>query len=108
MLAELLSLLGEQKISGRIAKDVFEKMVLSFESPRSIVEREGLLQISDSSEIEKVAKEVISKNGSQVEAFKAGKDKLFGFFVGEVMKLGKGKFNPGLVNETLKKLLKEG
>ena len=93
------------KISGKIAKNVFEKMQVGDKDPKKIVEKEGLLQQSDPKELEKIIVDVISKNQDKVEQYKSGKEKLFGYFVGEVMKVSKGKANPQLVNEILKKKL---
>jgi len=73
--------------------------------PKQIVEKEGLLQQSDPKELEKIIVAVISKNQDKVAQYKSGKEKLFGYFVGEVMKASKGKANPQLVNEILKKKL---
>ena len=94
------------KISGKIAKDVFEKMQSGDKDPKQIVEKEGLLQQSDPKELEKLIDAVITKNQDKVAQYKSGKEKLFGYFVGEVMKLSKGKANPQLVNQILKNKLK--
>ncbi len=94
------------KISGKIAKDVFEKMQDNDKNPLQIVEKEGLIQQSDLKELEKIISEVLSKNQDKVIQYKSGKVKLFGYFVGEVMKVSKGKANPQLVNEILKARLK--
>ena len=94
------------KISGKIAKDVFEKMQENDKDPQQIVEKEGLTQQSDPKELEKIISEVLSKNQDKVTQYKSGKVKLFGYFVGEVMKISKGKANPQLVNEILKTKLK--
>ena len=93
------------KISGKIAKDVFEKMQLDDKDPVKIVEKEGLVQESDPKELEKMITNVLTKNQDKVTQYKSGKEKLFGYFVGEVMKDSKGKANPQLVNEILKKKL---
>ena len=93
------------KISGKIAKDVFEKMQSNDKDPKQIVEKEGLLQQSDPKELEKIIDVVILKNQDKVAQYKSGKEKLLGYFVGEVMKVSKGKANPQLVNEILKKKL---
>jgi len=98
-------MITSSKISGKIAKDVFEKMQLGDKDPKQIVEKEGLLQESDPKELEKIIVGVISKNQDKVTEYKSGKVKLFGYFVGEVMKVSKGKANPQLVNEILKKKL---
>jgi len=94
------------KISGKIAKNVFEKMQDNDKDPQQIVEKEGLTQQSDPKELEKIIYQVLSKNKDKVAQYKSGKEKLFGYFVGEVMKVSKGKANPQLVNEILKVKLK--
>ena len=94
------------KISGKIAKDVFEKMQDNDNDPHQIVEKEGLIQQSDPKELEKIILTMLSKNQDKVTQYKSGKVKLFGYFVGEVMKVSKGKANPQLVNEILKAKLK--
>ncbi len=104
-LAELLNLLDSGALSGKIAKAVFEQMYASGESARHIVDEKGLAQVSDESEIESAIDEVLSENPKEVEQFRAGKDKLFGFFVGQVMRKTKGKANPQLANEILRKKL---
>ena len=76
------------------------------ESPKKIIDSKGLKQQSDPDKLEKIIKEILKNNAANVEKYKSGKDKLFGFFVGEAMKLTKGKANPILVNKILKKLLK--
>ena len=105
-LAELINLIKSGEISGRIAKEVFEHMSKTKESPKKIIESKGLKQQSDPDKLEKIIKEILKNNAANVEKYKSGKDKLFGFFVGEAMKLTKGKANPILVNKILKKLLK--
>jgi aspartyl-tRNA(Asn)/glutamyl-tRNA(Gln) amidotransferase subunit B len=104
-LAELLNLLDSGVISGKIAKSVFEQMYASGKSARRIVDENGLVQVSDESAIESAIDQTLSENPKEVEQFKAGKDKLFGFFVGQVMRKTKGKANPQLVNEILRKKL---
>ena len=94
------------KISGKIAKNVFEKMQDNDKDPQKIVEREGLTQQSDPKELENIIMQVLSKNKDKVSQYKSGKEKLFGYFVGEVMKVSKGKANPQLVNKILKVKLK--
>ena len=105
-LAKLINLIKDGTISGKIAKTVFEIMADSGKDPKKIVEEKGLKQQSDPKELEKIIDKVISDNPKSVEAYKSGKDKLFGFFVGQVMKQSNGKANPQLVNEILKKKLK--
>ncbi len=104
-LAKLINLIKDGTISGKIAKTVFEIMADSGKDPKKIVEEKGLKQQSDPKELEKIIDKVISNNPKNVEAYKLGKDKLFGFFVGQVMKQSNGKANPQLVNEILKKKL---
>ena len=104
-LAKLINLIKDGTISGKIAKTVFEIMADSGKDPKKIVEEKGLKQQSDPKELEKIIDKVISDNPKNVEAYKSGKDKLFGFFVGQVMKQSNGKANPQLVNEILKKKL---
>ncbi len=104
-LAKLINLIKDGTISGKIAKNVFEIMADSGKDPKKIVEEKGLKQQSDPKELEKIIDKVISNNPKNVEAYKSGKDKLFGFFVGQVMKQSNGKANPQLVNEILKKKL---
>ena len=98
-------MISSGKISGKIAKIVFEKMQDADKDPKEIVEKEDLLQQSDPNELEKIIVTIIAKNKDKVEQYKSGKEKLFGYFVGEVMKASKGKANPQLVNEILKKKL---
>jgi aspartyl-tRNA(Asn)/glutamyl-tRNA(Gln) amidotransferase subunit B len=105
-LAEMLSMVKNGTISGKIAKDVFEEMYRTGEEPGKIVKDKGWTQIVDKTEIEKAIETTIEANPKQVEDYQNGKEKLFGFFVGEVMKQTKGKANPKLVNELLKKKLK--
>ncbi|PHZ83797.1 Asp-tRNA(Asn)/Glu-tRNA(Gln) amidotransferase subunit GatB [Paremcibacter congregatus] len=100
--AELLALQVDGTISGRIAKDVFEIMLESGKSPEAIVEEKGLKQVSDTGAIEAMIDEVLSANQDKVEQYRGGKDKLFGFFVGQVMKKTQGKANPQVVNELLR------
>ena len=104
-LAGLLKRIADQTISGKIAKEVFELMWDSGATADSVIEQKGLKQITDSSAIEKVIDEVMAKNPSQLADYRSGKDKLFGFFVGQVMKATGGKANPGQLNDLLKKKL---
>ncbi len=101
-LVDLLKLIDSGTISGNIAKGVFEEMYQTQNSASSIVEKKGLKQITDSSAIEKIVEEVLQANPSQVEELKGGKEKVLGFLVGQVMKLSKGKANPGMVNKLIK------
>ena len=107
-LSKMIRLILDGVISGKIAKDVFEKMLKSGEDPKIIVEKKGLTQLSDESVIEKIVLEVLTKNSAQVEQYNAGNEKLLGFFVGEIMKATKGKANPGVVNAILRKRLGGG
>ncbi|MBW2557249.1 MAG: Asp-tRNA(Asn)/Glu-tRNA(Gln) amidotransferase subunit GatB [Deltaproteobacteria bacterium] len=104
-LAELIGIIGDGTISGKIAKEVFEGMWKSGKNPGEIVEEKGLVQISDTTELEKIVEEVLEANKKQLEQYRAGKDQLFGFFVGQTMKATGGKANPKIVNELLKKKL---
>jgi aspartyl-tRNA(Asn)/glutamyl-tRNA(Gln) amidotransferase subunit B len=101
-LVDLLKLIDSGTISGNIAKGVFEEMYQTQKPADHIVEEKGLIQITDSSAIEKIVDEVIQANPSQVEELKGGKDKVLGFLVGQIMKASKGKANPGMVNKLLK------
>ena len=100
--AGLLKRIADNTISGKIAKQVFEEMWQSGMSADEIIEAKGLKQITDTGVIEKIIDDIIAKNPGQVEQYLAGKDKLFGFFVGQVMKATQGKANPGEVNKMLK------
>ena len=102
MIAGIVSLIETDQISGKIAKTVFEIMCESGKDPKIIVEEEGLIQISDGTAIAKIADEVIDNNADKVTEYKNGKEKLFGFFVGQVMKHSGGKANPAMVNKILK------
>ncbi len=106
-LADLLELLDSGVISGKMAKGVFEKMYTGGRSAKQIVDEEGLVQVRDESEIESAIEQVLLDNPKEVDQFRAGKEKLFGFFVGQVMRKTKGKANPQLVNEILRKKLLE-
>ena len=105
-LAGLLRRIQDQTISGKIAKEVFEALWAGEGDADAIIEKRGLKQITDTSAIEKVIDDVIVANPEQLAQYRAGKDKLFGFFVGQVMKLSKGKANPQQVNELLVEKLK--
>jgi len=104
-LAGLLARIVDQTISGKIAKEVFEAMWAQGADADPIIESKGLRQITDSGAIERVIDEVMVKNPGQLAEYRAGKDKLFGFFVGQVMKATGGKANPAQLNELLKKKL---
>ena len=104
-LGGLIALISDNTISGKIAKDVFAEMMETGQDAASIVESKGLKQVTDIGAIEKIVDETIAENPDNVAAYKGGKDKLFGFFVGQVMKKSQGKANPDIVNELLKKKL---
>jgi aspartyl-tRNA(Asn)/glutamyl-tRNA(Gln) amidotransferase subunit B len=104
-LGELLDLIADKTINGRIAKDVFEAMVETGQSARAIVEEKGLRQVTDTGAIDAAVASVLAANADKVAEYKSGKDKLFGFFVGQVMKAMAGKGNPALVNEAVKAAL---
>ena len=104
-LAGLLKRIADTTISGKIAKEVFEALWTSGRDADAIIEEKGLKQITDSSAIERVIEEVMAKNPGQLADYRSGKDKLFGFFVGQVMKATQGKANPAQVNELLKRKL---
>jgi len=93
-------------ISVKIAKTVFDEMWKSGKGPAAIVQEQGLVQVSDSGAIEAIIDEILIREAGQVEEYRSGKDKLFGFFVGQVMKASKGKANPAVVNELLLSKLK--
>ena len=105
-LNELVELIENKTISGKIAKDVFEIMFAKSKSPKMIVKEKGLEQVTDDGAIEVFVDQVINENKDKVKEYLSGKDKLFGFFVGQVMKVSQGKANPGLVNKILKSKLK--
>ncbi|BBP43029.1 Asp-tRNA(Asn)/Glu-tRNA(Gln) amidotransferase subunit GatB [Thiosulfativibrio zosterae] len=106
MLGGLLAKILDNTISGKIAKQVFDAMWKGEGSAEEIIAAKGLVQITDSSAIEKLIDEVLAANPNQVEAYKAGQEKMFGFFVGQVMKASQGQASPGQVNQLLKDKLK--
>jgi aspartyl-tRNA(Asn)/glutamyl-tRNA(Gln) amidotransferase subunit B len=101
-LGAMLDLMADGTINGRIAKEVFEAMVETGEPPGAIVERRGLRQVTDTGAIESAVDRVLATHADKLAEYRAGKDKLFGFFVGQVMKAMAGKGNPALVNDVLK------
>ena len=103
--AKLIERISDKTISGKIAKSVLEEVWISGNDIDEIIEEKGLVQIQDESILENIAKKIIDENPDQVNAYKGGKDRLFGFFVGQVMKETQGKANPQGVNEILNKLL---
>jgi aspartyl-tRNA(Asn)/glutamyl-tRNA(Gln) amidotransferase subunit B len=104
-LGGLLDLIADNTINGRIAKDVFEAMIETGHDAATIVDEKGLRQVTDTSAIDNAVDSVLSANPDKVAEFKSGKDKLFGFFVGQVMRAMAGKGNPALVNDALKRKL---
>ena len=106
-LASLINAISSGEISGKIAKDVFEIMVKTGEEPLKIIKDKGLKQQSDPNELEKIVIKVLETNSNKVTEYKSGKEKLYGFFVGEIMKASSGKANPKLVNDILKEKLKK-
>ena len=105
-LSKLINLIKNGTISGKIAKSIFELMAKGDQDPEKIIIEKGLKQESDPKELEKIINKVINENQDKVKEYKSGKEKLFGFFVGQVMKISGGKANPQLVNKILKNLLK--
>ncbi len=104
-LGRLVKLILSDKISGKIAKDIFEEMFNSKKNPEEIVEEKGLIQVTDTAEIEKIINQIINDNINKVNEYKSGKTKLLGFFVGLAMKASKGKANPKKLNDILLKKL---
>ena len=104
-LAEMVRMIDEGKISGKMAKGLFEEMLERGESPAMIVREKGLEQVTDSGDIEKAVAAVLAAHPDQAADYRAGKDKVFGFFVGQVMKATQGKASPQMVNEILRKML---
>lgn len=105
-LGQLVERISDNTISGKIAKQVFESMWSSGQDPDTIIEQEDLKQVTDTGMIEGVIDEILANNPDQVEQYRQGKDKVFGFFVGQVMKVTKGKANPKAINDLLKEKLK--
>jgi len=106
-LSTLIQLVDAGKISGKIAKTVFEEMFRTGEEPSAVLGRLGLAQISDRASLQSVIEKVKASNPKQVADYRAGRDKLFGYFVGQVMKETKGQANPQVVNELLQEALRE-
>jgi len=101
-LAELVELIHDGTISGKMAKSVFEQMFATGKSAKQVVQDQGLRQITDDEQIREIIRKVISASTKQLEQYKAGKTAVFGYFVGQVMKETKGQANPAKVNELLK------
>jgi aspartyl-tRNA(Asn)/glutamyl-tRNA(Gln) amidotransferase subunit B len=106
-LAEMILIIEAGTISGKMAKDIIVDMYRTGKPPRTIIEEKGMVQITDEAALEKTIAGVIAANPTQIEQYRAGKEKLFGYFVGQVMKATEGKANPQLINELLKKMLKD-
>lgn len=106
-LAELVAAVEDGTISGKLGKDVFARMIATGDGARAIIEREGLRQITDEAAVEAAARAVLVANPRQVEQYRAGKDNLLGFFVGQLMKATGGKVNPPLASAVLRRLLAE-
>ncbi len=104
-LAEMIRLIQDGTISGKMAKEVSEAMYRTGRSPREIIAEKGLVQITDEDALRKTIAEIIGGNPAQVEQYRSGREKVFGFFVGQVMKATQGKANPRLINDLLKKML---
>ncbi|HON58230.1 MAG TPA: Asp-tRNA(Asn)/Glu-tRNA(Gln) amidotransferase subunit GatB [Smithella sp.] len=104
-LAEMIKLIDEGTISGKMAKDIVEEMYQTGKPPQTIIREKGLVQITDEAELTKTITAILENNQAQVAEYRGGKEKVFGFFVGQIMKATQGKANPRLVNELLKKLL---
>jgi len=106
-LAHLLQMVDQGLISGKIAKDVFREMVKTGKKAKEIIQKKGLVQVTDKEKMETLVEAVLDENKKEAGEYLAGKEKLFGFLVGEAMKKSKGKANPRLVNEILKEKLKK-
>jgi aspartyl-tRNA(Asn)/glutamyl-tRNA(Gln) amidotransferase subunit B len=104
-LGSLIDLIADGTISGRLAKDIFTEMVASGGDPAAIVAAKGLRQVTDSGAIEAAIDAVLAAQGDKVAEYRAGRDKLYGFFVGQIMRATQGRANPALVNQLLKKKL---
>ncbi|MGH9611906.1 MAG: hypothetical protein ACRD4P_02375 [Bryobacteraceae bacterium] len=104
-LGELVGLIAKGEISGKLAKEIFAKMVETGDAPGIVMDREGLKQISDTGALAKIVEDVIATNPKQVEQYKSGKTAVLGFLVGQVMKASKGQANPAAVNEILREKL---
>ena len=104
-LGALIDLIADGTISGRLAKDVFAEMVATGADPAAIVEQKGLRQVTDTGAIAAAIDAVLAREAAKVAEYRAGRDKLYGFFVGQIMRATQGKANPALVNDLLKKKL---
>ena len=106
-LADMIILIEEGTISGKMAKEIIEEMYKTGAAPKEIIAVKGLVQITDENALLKAVEDVLAANPTQLEAYRGGKDKLFGYFVGQVMKATKGKANPTIVNDLLKAMLEK-
>ena len=104
-LAELLRLVDDGTISGKIAKTVFDEMAASGRPAAAIIKEKGLVQVSDAGTLEPVIEKILATNPAQVADYRAGKTKVLGFFVGQVMKATRGQANPQVVNDLLQRML---
>ena len=104
-LADMITLIEDGAISGKMAKDIVSDMYKTGKSPQEIIKEKGLVQITDEGELAKTITAIIAANPKPLADYRSGKEKLFGFFVGQVMKATQGKANPQLVNDLLKKML---
>jgi aspartyl-tRNA(Asn)/glutamyl-tRNA(Gln) amidotransferase subunit B len=104
-LAELITLIEKKTISGKIAKDILPELLSQGGSPKALVEKKGLIQISDTNELEAIIDQVLTENADEVEQYRNGKTKLQGFFVGQIMKKTQGRADPKLTNQLLGKKL---
>jgi aspartyl-tRNA(Asn)/glutamyl-tRNA(Gln) amidotransferase subunit B len=104
-LAEMIVLIENSTISGKMAKDIIVEMYRTGKPPKTIIEEKGMVQITDEDALAKTIAEILAANPAQLEQYRGGKEKLFGYFVGQVMKATQGKANPQLINELLKKML---
>jgi len=101
----MIRLIEDGTISGKMAKDVVEEMYKTGKAPKTVIEEKGLVQITDEGAVAEAIWKVIAANPAQLAQYRSGKDKVFGFFVGQVMKATQGKANPQLVNDLLKRML---
>ena len=104
-IGKLINLINNNTISGKIAKEVFPEMIKSNKDPEEIVKEKNLVQITDTAAIEEVINQILQKNNTEVQQYLSGKEKVFGFFIGQIMKETKGKANPKTVNDLLKQKL---
>ena len=105
-LADMIGLIEDGTISGKMAKDIIEEMYRTGKPPKMIIEEKGMVQITDENALAKTIAEILAANPAQLQQYRGGKEKLFGYFVGQVMKATQGKANPQLINDLLKKMLK--